>query len=183
MSNPVYNFYNGCCSNSCAAPENAPTGGTPSTAGTIFPIKTGGGSLYANWKTGDVEASRPYFYSVNPVGNNLEFFNSLDAFHFPYKIKELTLFKSSVTGTTTETMDFSIIVMDMAGTLLRTLSTSTIEIISAPEETWIPIPLVSMAADLTINPNEIVIQKFSISNQNTDNWYCHAMVSGLAEMI
>lgn len=168
MSNPVYNFYNCCCKDGKTS--------------TIFPIKTVNGGLWTDWTTGDVIFSNPFYYPINPSGRT-EIYNNMEAFHFPYRIKELSLFKSGVNGTTNETMELSIIVMNMAGVTLRTLSTSTIEIVSASIETWIPIPLVSSIADLSIAPNEIIVEKFKISSTNNDDWNCRIFVSGLAEMI
>lgn len=179
-SGPVYNFYNCCCPDQNGNSNN--NGSSVSTNHT-FPIKTVNAGLWTDWRTGDVNMSSPFYYPINLPGNVSEIFNNMEAFHFPFKIKELSLFKSGVSGTTNEKMEISIIVMDMDGTVLRTLSTSTIEIVSAPVETWVPIPLVSSPSDLTISPNEIIVERFRISGLNNDNWNCRVFVSGLAEMI
>ncbi len=178
-SSPVYNFYNCCCPDQ----NDSSTNGSSQNVSTIFPIKTVNAGLWTDWRTGDVNFSAPFYYPINPPQNVTEIFNNMEAFHFPYKLKELSFFKSGVLGSTNETMELSILVMDMDGAILRTLSTTTNELVSAPEESWVSIPLVSSAADLTISPSEIIVERFAISNPNNDNWECKVFISGLAEMI
>lgn len=78
---------------------------------------------------------------------------------------ELSIFKIAETATTQETVEVSIIVMDMAGNLKRTISSQNIDLVNMPFEQWIPIPLTTNALDLNISPNEVVIKKVTISKK------------------
>jgi hypothetical protein len=62
MTNPTYNFYNCCCpTTNLDCDEN-----NTNYAGSIFPIKTTGGGLWANWRDGDVDSANR-FIPVNFV--------------------------------------------------------------------------------------------------------------------
>jgi hypothetical protein len=178
MTNPTYNFYNCCCpTTNLDCDEN-----NTNYAGSIFPIKTTGGGLWANWRDGDVDSANRFIPVNFPLGLTT-IYNNMEAFHFSYVVKELSLRKTRVTGTTNESIEFTMMVMDMDGNYLRTLSTNTLDLVSLPIETWVSVPLVAAQVDLTIQPNEILIQEFKINTVNTDDWRCNLFVSGLAEMV
>jgi len=181
MCNPIYNFYNCCCDHKGSHTTSSTTPQTVDSKA-LFPIKTAISDLFSDWETGDIK-SATHYYQSNIYNNALEIFNNLEAFHFKYKIKELNVFKTNESGTTQETVEVSIIVMDMAGNLKRTISSQNINLVNMPFEQWIPIPLTTNVLDLNISPDEVVIKKVTISKKNTDSWRCNMFLSGLAEMI
>lgn len=182
MCSPVYNFYN-CCPPDCGSQTSNQNPTTPTNNfSKVFPIRTSRSGVTTDWRTGDIKYTGHYYRSNLP-GNNLEVYNNLEAFHFPYKVKDLSVFKTNESGITNETVELSIIVMDMAGNLKRVISASNIDMISMPFEQWHPVPLVASASDLNIVPGEVVIKKVTVSNVNTDSWHCNMFASGLGEMI
>ena len=179
MSGPVYNFYNCCCGDDCTGGG----GGTPPGApGAVFPIKSINGNLSTDWTDGDVKWVQPFYYATNLPNGATEVFNNIEAYPFAYRLTQLSLIKGQETGTTSETMNMGLIVMDYAGNVLRTISAQPIELVGLANEVWTPITFVADPAALVIQPGEVVVQHFVLSAHSTDNWQCHAYASGLAEL-
>lgn len=157
----------------------------PSSAtGAVFPFKTTNGNVTAFWNSGVVDRTTPYNYSSNIPQNLTSVFNNMESHPFPFEIKSLSLIKGGERNTSTEQLNMDLIVSDYAGNVLRTISTQPIDLIAAPPlQVWMPISLSTQGGDLVIQPNELVVQRFTISAPNTDAWEGSCYVSGLAQMV
>ena len=100
MSSPIYNFYN-CCKSDCCSPNNTSSNGNQKA---LFPFKTVRAGLTSDPLTGNVYDAHPYLYQINDsgAGSPSEIYTNMEAFHFPFRVKELSIIKTGVSGTTTE---------------------------------------------------------------------------------
>lgn len=178
MPGPVYNFYNCCCDGGSSGGE-VPT----APAASVFPIKTINGNLQADWVTGDIDRARPHQFRINQPNGQTEIFTNLEAYPFAYRLRQLAIVKQLESGSTAETMNMDLVVMDFAGNALRTVSAQPVGLVGLASDVWVPVPLVADPVALEIRPGEVVIQRCTISAVVSDNWRCNAYLSGLAEMV
>jgi hypothetical protein len=95
----------------------------------------------------------------------------------------LSFIKFNETGTTGKQMSAEVVVMDLAGNILRTISTAPILLVGAPVETWLPFQLTANPVAREIAVGEVVMIRFTISGANNDSWQCGGNCSGLAEFV
>ena len=181
MTGPTYNFYNCCCGDETQTSDEITN--PSSAAGAVFPFKTIGGDVSAFWNTGIVDRTTPYNYSSNLPQNLTSVFTNMESYPFPFEINDLWFIKGGERNTSSQSLDMDLVVSDYSGAILRTISTQSIDVISAPLHVWMPISLSTTPADLVIQPNEIVVQRFTISAPNTDTWEGSCFVSGLARLV
>jgi hypothetical protein len=147
-----------------------------------FVIRSAVDQIMADYKTGDMKFAA-YNYPIMPIANSLFIYNNIQLMHFKYRLLELNFIKFNETGTTGKQMSVDVVVMNMNGVVLRTISTSPIQLVGSPVETWLQFPLTANPVPREILIGEVVVIRFTISGANNDTWQCYGDCSGLGEFI
>jgi hypothetical protein len=142
----VYNFYN-CC--------------TPAGDG------AGGGSFI--WQSGNIldpqvqggtqEVLTPVIGLGDFPDADLKSYQGLMPLHRKARLEDLSILRfAPVTSgpAYTAKVTLNVVVLDFAGTVVRTISTAPMDYQAIPLLTWTPIPLTSVAKDLEIAPGQLV---------------------------
>ena len=175
---PVYNFYNCCCENASGSNHSTPA---PSN-NSLFIIRSASDQIMSDFITGDIRFAS-YSYPIKPPGGLLSISNNLQVMHCPFILRDLSFIKFAETGSTTKQMSVEVVVMNYSGAVLRTLTLSTLPLVCAAIETWLPFQLTTDQSARTILVGEVVMIRFTISSANNDTWQCFGNSSGLAELV
>lgn len=104
-----------------------------------------------------VEPLTPYISSFNRPGPDLTAHQSMSPLNADARLVDISVFKDkSLFAGYTDTIDFSLVVLDFAGNILRTISTANIDFQAAPDAVWLPVTLSTNGADTTILAGEVV---------------------------
>ena len=174
---PVYNFYNCCDKSGGDGSDNS-----NQSLANRFLIRSAADQIMSDYKTGDMKFAS-YTYPIKPIGGALFIYNNIQLMHFKYRLHDLSFIKFSETGTTGKQMSADVVVMDMNGAILRTISTSQILLVGSPVESWLPFQLTTNPIAREIAVGEVVVIRFAISGANNDTWQCNGNCSGLAEFV
>jgi hypothetical protein len=145
----VYNFYN-CCTPSQAAASS---------------------SSFFIWQSGDIldpqaqglnipERLAPVLAISNAPDADLKTYQGLTPLHRTAHLNEISLLRLSNDAPLgppyTGTIVFNLVVLDFNGTVIRTISTSSINYVAVPFMTWTPIALSTLPGDLDIPAGQLV---------------------------
>jgi hypothetical protein len=142
----VYNFYN-CCDSSSAS-EPAP-----------FIWQSGNVLDPMVEAPGTQEALNPYLYTTNKPDADLKSYQGLMPLHRNARLIEISLitFPPFHSGPAyTATVVLNLVVLDFNATVIRTISTATMNYLSIPVRTWTPISLSTVPGDLDIPAGQLV---------------------------
>lgn len=176
---PTYNFYNCCCEDKI---NEEGSGNSGQSMVNRFLIRSAADQIMSDYKTGDMKFAA-YSYPIKPIGGSLLIYNNIQVMHFKYRLHDLSFIKFNEAGVTGKQMSADVVVMDMNGAILRTISTSPILLVGSPVETWLPFQLTTNTVAREILVGEVVMIRFTISGANNDNWQCVGNCSGLGEFV
>jgi hypothetical protein len=156
---PVYNFYNCCCKDTAAsAPSTAISGFfvwpsdnalQPQSIGALDPIVCAGIPVF-------IDADKKGFVGLQPIHRKARL----------VEISVLRVFllaRIDIPAAYTGTVFLDLLVMDLFGNILRTISSAPTDYKLLNEKVWTPVPLTSVATDLVINVGEVVISRTTFS--------------------
>ena len=186
MSGPcaVYNFYN-CCNGSEGNANQSGTGcdggDNTSFGNAVFPWTSGSilephNSDFPNFD--DAETLTPVLSIPNWVGTDGLAYMGLTPYHRITKLLELSALKLPLPTGYIGSAILDIVVLDYAGAVLRTISNGTIDLVTIPDQTWIPITLTATSADLDITPSEVIAGRLIMDTSNSPNTIVRYHLSG-----
>jgi hypothetical protein len=156
---PTYNFYNCCCEDkSTSAPSGKISGFF------VWPVDN---ALHPEAKAGldpIYSAGIPIFIDSDKKG-----FVGLQPMHRKVRLAEISVMRVyllnriDIPSAYGGTVLLDLLVMDLFGAVLRTLTPVPLDYKALAEKVWTPIPLTSVAADLEIGAAEIVIARITFS--------------------
>jgi hypothetical protein len=176
---PTYNFYH-CCGD----PKSGATQKSQFIwrSENTFSFLTNGGSddkLHGGGFGQWVDADKTTFLSMEPI-------------HRKCALAEISVLRFKTPNITSTTLDidpsyaafvnFEIVVMDMFGTVIRTISTTPLDYKLISDKIWTNIPLSSNLNDLIISPNEIVASKVTFGAPMPGK-YLLFRLSGIGELV
>ena len=172
----VYNFYN-CCDQAAAAKSTSFIwlGGQPVGPLGIYGGTSGVGSLNPD-SLGAVG-----FGAAQVPDSDLKFHLGMTPLHRSARLNEvsiirfLELFMDSGPAYTS-TIVFNLVVLDFAGTQIRTISTAPMNFLAIPLNTWTPISLSTTPGDLDIPAGQMIAGQLVfgaplVANQQVRRYY------------
>lgn len=156
---PTYNFYNCCCEDTAGTGHPDKISGyfvwpvdnalQPVSKAALDPVYSGGLAVF-------IDADKKGFVGLQPM-------------HRKVRLVEISvlrvylLTRIDIPAAYTGTVLLDILVMDLFGTVLRTLTPAPLDYKALSEKIWTPIALTNVAADLEIAAGEIVLARVTFS--------------------
>lgn len=156
---PTYNFYNCCCDDKAAPGEAGKISGyfvwpvdnalQPVAKAALDPVYSGGIAVF-------IDSDNKGFVGLQPM-------------HRKVRLVEISvlrvylLARIDIPAAYAGTVLLDIVVMDLFGTILRTLTPAPLDYKALAEKVWTPIALTTVAADLEIAASEIVVARITFS--------------------
>jgi hypothetical protein len=134
-----------------------------------------GSVLNHHYSPGTVEPVKVSFATYNKPGVDLISHQSLAPLPYNARLHDLFFMKDPDLGGFTGTINFDLVVLDVAGNLLRTISAATIDYGSASGWTWVSIPLTSTTTDLVIASGEIIAGQLTFGSMPSSGIFSFQM--------
>ncbi|HEV2840888.1 MAG TPA: hypothetical protein VGW39_06140 [Chthoniobacterales bacterium] len=156
---PIYNFYNCCCEGKPATDPKGTVSGFfvwpvdnalhPEPKSTLDPIYSAGLPI-------TIDTDKKGFVGLQPLHRKARL----------VEISVLRVFLLSridIPSAYSGTVFLDVLVMDLFGNTLRTISSAPVDYKSLSEKVWAPVALTALASDLEIQAAEIVIARVTFS--------------------
>lgn len=156
---PTYNFYNCCCDDKAASGQLGKISGY-----FVWPVDN---ALHPEAKAG----LDPVYSGGIPItiDSDKKGFVGLQPMHRKVRLAEISVMRVyllnriDIPAAYGGTVLLDLLVMDLFGAVLRTLTPAPLDYKALAEKVWAPIALTTVAADLEIAANEIVIARVTFS--------------------
>ncbi len=152
----------------------------------VFPWTTGSilepmNSDYPNFSAPEVLTQQ--FSLANWAGTDGIAYNGLTPWHRTARLLELSFLKLPLPVGYIGGASLDLVVLDYAGTVLRTISTTTLNLLSLTDYSWTPISLSTVAGDLDILAGEVVAGQLTMDIANTSLVKVTYQLSGTGQFI